>query len=501
MKKLVLSLMGILLIASFSQAQQNLLDEARSLASNIKVDNNRLVFNNQAEVESIYNRLEELISNYVEPNLSEQEQEDLFLNGREVETPLTAFEEALGFTSLRKKEFIAENNFLLAGGDPDRFVESYVIDPIYQTLLSSTYTMKVGSDIYFDKTANLTLIVIGGDEGILTEVMNGQLFNQSVVKAISRGGDCGLDFDYSYSYFNSYSGSFELTGNVPTDAKILWEFGDGTRDDSNKSKITKTYDAPGGLKYVCVTISTPTCYQVICKYVAVNLADKCTADFKVSEGPNLIINFESKSFPGAQGTIIKWEWDFGDGSPKGYGKSITHTFKSACKFPVSLTITSQIGKQTCTDTKVMEVTPKELGMCCDPDLDRNETEFKHIITVDEHELRGHSFLSNTWIGKDKVVAYMASYKKTKLLGWIKKGSEELKAEIEGNMYEEEASCPCKTPIDISGSDQTNSGKSVEYKRKVSNEAKTNKKDPWKSHFYHKGNRIKTIITPVAGKGC
>lgn len=305
MKKLVLSLMGILLIASFSQAQQNLLDEARDLASNIRVDNNRLVFNNQAEVESVYDRLDELNSNYVEPNLSEQEQEDLFLNGREVETPLTAFEDALNFTSLRKTEFMAENRFLLAGGNPSRFIESYVIDPIYQTLLSSTYTMKVGSDIYFDKTANLTLIVIGGDEGVLTEVMNGEVFDQSVVKANARGGgECGLDFDYSYSYFNSYSGSFELTGNVPTDAKILWEFGDGTRDDTNKSKITKTYNPPGGLKYVCVTVSSSTCYQVICKYVTVNLADKCVADFKVSEGPNLIINFESKSFPGAQGNII-----------------------------------------------------------------------------------------------------------------------------------------------------------------------------------------------------
>jgi hypothetical protein len=86
MKKILLLTVSILLSVASMYAQQSSLDQAQKLAKGLRLDNNRIVFNDKAQLEAVYDELEELNDNYIYPDISEDEEEDLFMRG--VEIPL-----------------------------------------------------------------------------------------------------------------------------------------------------------------------------------------------------------------------------------------------------------------------------------------------------------------------------------------------------------------------------------------------------------------------------
>ena len=55
------------------------------------------------------------------------------------------------------------------------------------------------------------------------------------------------------------------------------------------------------------------------------------------------------------GTIVVFEWDFGDGT-KGTGKTVNHQYNSTGTYVVTLTVTDDDGK-TSTDTTVIMIKP------------------------------------------------------------------------------------------------------------------------------------------------
>jgi hypothetical protein len=54
------------------------------------------------------------------------------------------------------------------------------------------------------------------------------------------------------------------------------------------------------------------------------------------------------------GTIIAYEWDFGDGSPLGSGESIIHNYAGPMTYTATLTVTDSIGRQA-TDTATVTI--------------------------------------------------------------------------------------------------------------------------------------------------
>jgi PKD repeat protein len=60
----------------------------------------------------------------------------------------------------------------------------------------------------------------------------------------------------------------------------------------------------------------------------------------------------SSSTVGTGSTIVTYSWDFGDGSPNVTGKVQTHTFAVAQPYPVTLTVTDDLGR---TSTKTIAV--------------------------------------------------------------------------------------------------------------------------------------------------
>ena len=96
----------------------------------------------------------------------------------------------------------------------------------------------------------------------------------------------------------------------------------------------------------------------------------------------LTVNFDASSSEDTDGSIVSYEWDFGDGST-GTGVSTTHTYNDADTYTVTLTVTDDRGGMDIVqrsvvfashDVKIMPLGDSitlGTGTCMDPDPDYN----------------------------------------------------------------------------------------------------------------------------------
>ncbi len=92
-------------------------------------------------------------------------------------------------------------------------------------------------------------------------------------------------------------------------------------------------------------------------------SEPCKAAITVSQPAPYAAPYQEIEFDGSastpSGAIRKYEWDFGDGSPKEEGVKVTHCFKGTKSYPVKLTVTDVQG-HTCEATHPVEVKIKNL---------------------------------------------------------------------------------------------------------------------------------------------
>jgi hypothetical protein len=74
-----------------------------------------------------------------------------------------------------------------------------------------------------------------------------------------------------------------------------------------------------------------------------------------SEQVGVPLLFTAEKSYDEDGTIIQFEWDFGDGT-KGLGKTISHQYTTIGNFVVNLTVTDNEG-ETATDTTISNIVP------------------------------------------------------------------------------------------------------------------------------------------------
>ncbi|MEO0583562.1 MAG: PKD domain-containing protein [Bacteroidota bacterium] len=101
------------------------------------------------------------------------------------------------------------------------------------------------------------------------------------------------------------------------------------------------------------------------KYVPKSAANETPeADFShVRQGNDIpaVVEFDATNSSDSDGSIVNYEWDFGDGST-GTGMSAEHTFTSAGDFSVSLTVTDNGGAQSTVDATItVEEEPCEVA--------------------------------------------------------------------------------------------------------------------------------------------
>lgn len=119
----------------------------------------------------------------------------------------------------------------------------------------------------------------------------------------------------------------------------FWDFGDGTT--SSAQNATHTYTGPGTYLVTHVVSSLGGCASTAIWTVTV--MDVPVASFiDLAACQNAVTNFADQSVI-ANGSIVNWTWDFGDGSPVNNSQNSNHIFAASGSFMVTLTVTSDFG--------------------------------------------------------------------------------------------------------------------------------------------------------------
>jgi PKD repeat protein len=121
-----------------------------------------------------------------------------------------------------------------------------------------------------------------------------------------------------------------------------WEFGDGAG--SSERNPSHTYNEPGRYDVLLVVTdddgaAAGKTHRAEPKGPAGN--EPPHADFEVRCERGLVCTFEDRS-KDDDGTIVSWQWSFGDGSSSGE-QNPTHTYSARGRYEVLLTVTDDDG--------------------------------------------------------------------------------------------------------------------------------------------------------------
>ncbi|WP_394274727.1 PKD domain-containing protein [Luteococcus sp.] len=140
-----------------------------------------------------------------------------------------------------------------------------------------------------------------------------------------------------------------------TIASYAWDFGDGTM--ATGVKATHTYAEPG--TYPVILTVTDDKGGTNSRTVEVTAAGPTnqppTATFDaLVDGRSVAFDASPSSDP--DGTIVSWEWAFGDGTT-GTGETVTHTYPDAGSYTATLTVTDDSGQKV-TTTRAVTIAEK-----------------------------------------------------------------------------------------------------------------------------------------------
>ena len=234
--------------------------------------------------------------------------------------------------------------------DADGTIESYVWDfgdgnSSTGQLVSHTYTT-AGS-------YSATLIVTdddGAQGNSFSTLITPQVPNELPVAGFSVNVDTG-DAPLTVN-FNSSSSS-DSDGTL---ASYEWDLGDGNT--SSATNVTYVYSTPGVyLTFLTVTDDDGGTDISEARIIKVYPANgdpiaSLAVDDDIGNTPHTV-NFDASNSSDSDGTIVSYEWDFGDGT-SGVGQQIAHTYTISGNHTATLTVTDNEGGQA-TDTHVIRV--------------------------------------------------------------------------------------------------------------------------------------------------
>jgi len=162
------------------------------------------------------------------------------------------------------------------------------------------------------------------------------------VSVVAQTDPCA-NFAANFTVASSSSGLTVQFTNLSTGAYsgLIWLFGDGTQ--SNASSPSHTYTEAGAYQ-VCLVIESDLCSSETCKWIQLTAGGgTCNAQFNFEkEGLTVFFNANPST---ANGTIIGWQWTYGDGT--GSGSSGTpqtnHVYAAAGTYTVCLVIWTNNG--------------------------------------------------------------------------------------------------------------------------------------------------------------
>jgi len=140
---------------------------------------------------------------------------------------------------------------------------------------------------------------------------------------------------------------FDASASYDPDGTIVsyeWDFGDGSQG-SGKT-ISHTFYQKGTILVVLKVTDNSMRTAIAAReiHVAWQPAADFTSRVLVSNAPWILV-FDASASYDPYGTIVAYQWDFGDGS-SGSGRSIVHSFSKPGTYTVTLTIINDLGYST-----------------------------------------------------------------------------------------------------------------------------------------------------------
>ncbi|MBC3538927.1 PKD domain-containing protein [Rufibacter sediminis] len=220
-------------------------------------------------------------------------------------------------------------------------------------------------------------------------------YNVSLVTTKSNGNDCDSQdstsievevhpnpeagFSYEVPCAND-STRFRDESKITTGQSITewrWDFGDGGT--SRKQNPAHRFKSPGTYTVHLTVTSKNKCVAEITRQVTIIAPP--IARFSAPETcDKAALAFQDQSTM-AQGKLIQWEWDFGDGTPRSAAQNPQHTYAQPGTYTVKLKVTAEQGCQDSTQQRVI-INPKPVAAFTLPDLCvRDEAAFQNQSTL------------------------------------------------------------------------------------------------------------------------
>ncbi len=125
-----------------------------------------------------------------------------------------------------------------------------------------------------------------------------------------------------------------------------WDFGDGTILENGSASETHTYTTEGNYNITLTVTNESLNSDQSSQGVFVGNLDP-TASFiysPITPDVNEAVIFDASASSDDDGSIVRYDWDFGDGTQQNNGGATpSHTFSSGGTFQVSLTVTDNLG--------------------------------------------------------------------------------------------------------------------------------------------------------------
>jgi len=164
-------------------------------------------------------------------------------------------------------------------------------------------------------------------------------------------GGTAPDADFNYIPGCSGTSTSFSNSSLPSGDSWLWDFGDGQTDTAQNP--THIY-ANKGTYTVSLTVFDSYCSNNIFKSIYINGTP--TAAFSADTAcANHAYNFTDQS-SSSDGTIVSWDWDFGDATLHSTLQNPPHTYTAAGSYNVTLTVTTDSACQSSAQHAIIVVT-------------------------------------------------------------------------------------------------------------------------------------------------